>query len=647
MDKYNDIINRRILIIDDDVAIHAEFRRILTTANRSETTDQASALSIPGQSTPRIVPSSFELDYARQGNEGVERVKSALAAGYPYAVAFVDMHMPPGWDGAETVEHLWAVDEDLQVVICSAYSNYDLMQIIARLGHADKLLTIKMPAEPIEVLQCARALARKWLNERTVRRQMQALEQVVTAGSEGLEVANKQLRHLATHDPLTGLPNRVLLEDRLAQAMIHAERDGRIFALVMIDIDRLKLINDSFGYRAGDELLREVGRRMSGIIRDVDTLVRVGGDEFLMIIDPIAVPEDARLLAARAHEALKPIMRISGVETHCTASIGIAFFPRDATTIDSLMARAGAAMYCAKERGRNNAQCFESAMDPQTLDAAQLQSDLHEALEKKQFELHYQPKVDVQTGAVNSAEALIRWRHPERGLVSPGQFIPFAEDCGLIGPIGEWVVREACRQARAWQFAGLPLLRIAVNLSASQFRHGRLFEIVQEALNEAELDPTYLEVELTESAVMSDPEGSVKILEQLSVMGVLVSVDDFGTGYSSMSYLRRLPIDKLKIDRSFINEIATRSDDASIVRAIVLLAHSLNLKVVAEGVETGEQLAFLKSVGCDQYQGYYFSKALAPVEFEVLMRAQRSAEAELTQADMLRTHSKLSRYRAP
>jgi diguanylate cyclase (GGDEF)-like protein len=521
------------------------------------------------------------------------------------------------------------------------------MAILARLGHADKLLIVTRPFEPIELLQFARALTRKWFNERTLRLQMQSLEQAVSTRTAGLNAANRQLRHLATHDALTGLPNRVLLEDRLAQAMIRAAQDGRIFALVMVDIDRLQLINDSFGHRAGDELLQEVARRLSTIIRSVDTLVRVAGDEFLMIINPIEAPEDAKQLVTRALEALKPSMRIAAVAMHATASIGMAFFPRDGTTIETLIARAAAAMYYAKQRGRNNAQSFESSMDTQSPETAQLQSDLHDALALRQFELYYQPKVNVATGAVRGVEALIRWRHPTRGLVSPAQFIPFAEDSGLIGPIGAWVVREACRQAAAWRVAGLPALRVAVNISASQFRQGGLLEIVKEALSDAALDPTYLEIELTESAVMSDPEESVKILEQLSIMDVLVSVDDFGTGYSSMSYLQRFPIDKLKIDRSFISEILTRSDDASIVRAIVSLAHGLKLKVVAEGVETHEQLEFLRSVGCDEYQGYYFSAALPAADFAKLIgRQPGDPEAKIPQSEMERTHSKLSAYRA-
>jgi len=281
-------------------------------------------------------------------------------------------------------------------------------------------------------------------------------------------------------------------------------------------------------------------------------------------------------------------------------------------------------------------------MDTQSQDKVRLESDLHEAIALKQFVLDYQPKVDVKSGAVHSVEALIRWRHPQRGLISPKEFIPLAEDSGLIGPIGEWVVREACRQAKAWQRRGLPQVRVAVNLSASQFRQKNLLATIRQALLDADLDPSYLEVELTESAVMTNPEESVSILEQLSKMGVLVSVDDFGTGYSSMSYLRRFPIDKLKIDRGFISEIMTRPDDASIVRAIVSLAHSLRLKVVAEGVETPDQLNFLKTLGCDQYQGFHFSTPVSAADFEELLRRQRDDEPAGEESQAERTHSKLA-----
>jgi len=642
MAKGDAIANQRILVIDDNRAIHDDFRKILTRADDGEADLAAAELAIFGESAAVDVRPTFDVDSALQGEQGVECVRAALAAGHPYAVAFVDMRMPPGWDGLETIEKLWAVDPDVQVVICSAHSDYDWTEVVARLGHADKLLIIKKPFEPIEVLQCACALTRKWDNERIVRRQMDTLEQVVSARTEGLEAANKQLRHLATHDALTGLPNRVLLDDRLAQAIAHSQRNGHLFALLMVDLDRFKLINDSLGHRAGDELLQETARRLTGVARAIDTLARSGGDEFVMILHPIDARDDAELLAQRVIEALKPTMRIAGVDIHTSPSIGIAFYPADGTTTETLIARADAAMYSAKQRGRNNAQCFAPGMDTQSQDKVRLESDLHEAIALKQFELDYQPKVDVKSGAVHSVEALIRWRHPQRGLISPNEFIPLAEDSGLIGPIGGWVVREACRQAKAWQRKGLPQVRVAVNLSASQFRQKNLLATIRQALLDADLDPSYLEVELTESAVMTNPEESVSILEQLSKMGVLVSVDDFGTGYSSMSYLRRFPIDKLKIDRGFISEFMTRPDDASIVRAIVSLAHSLRLKVVAEGVETPDQLDFLKTLGCDQYQGFHFSTPVSAADFEELLRRQRDDEPAGEESEAERTHSKLA-----
>ncbi|MGH8177866.1 MAG: putative bifunctional diguanylate cyclase/phosphodiesterase [Steroidobacter sp.] len=507
------------------------------------------------------------------------------------------------------------------------------------------MLVLKKPFEPIEVLQCASALTRKWQSERALRSHVESLEHVVTVRTQGLEAANQQLRHLATHDSLTGLPNRVLLDDRLAQAIAHAHRNQQQFALLVLDLDRFKLINDSLGHRAGDELLNEVARRLGGVVRSIDTVARVGGDEFVLVLSPPSARTDALQIAQRAIEVLSTPMRISGVDLHPSSSIGIAFYPEDGAAADTLVAHADAAMYCAKQRGRSNLQCFEPGMDTITRDRVKLESDLHNALALQQFELYYQPKVDAATDYIHSAEALIRWRHPERGIIMPDDFIPLAEECGLISPIGEWVLREACRQCKAWQREGLPPLRVAVNVAASQFRQGNLLGVIRRAVDDAGLEPRYLELELTESAVMTNPEESAGILEHLSRMGVLVSVDDFGTGYSSMSYLRRFPIDKLKIDRGFVKDLMTRAEDASIVQAIISLAHSLRLKVVAEGVETSEQLDSLKSMGCDQYQGYHFSPPLPAVEFSELMRRRRDAEDAFSETDAVRTHSKLAAYR--
>jgi diguanylate cyclase (GGDEF)-like protein len=635
----------RILIVDDNLAIHGDFDKILGAPPRPAQA-LAGVESLLFGDAPASAPQRprYVLEFASQGREGVELAARALDAGRPFAIAFIDMRMPPGWDGLETIERLWQADPDVQVVICSAHSDYDWSDVVARLGQSDRLLVMKKPFEPIEVLQCASALGRKWQHERALRLQVETLENIVAARTEKLEAANRQLRHLATHDALTGLPNRVLLDDRLSQAMAHAHRDGQRFAVLVVDLDRFKLINDSLGHRAGDVVLDEISRRLGSVVRDIDTVARTGGDEFIVVVSPSGAAEDALTIAQRAREALRSPLRVCGVELHVTCSIGVAYYPDDGSAADTLIARADAAMYCAKQRGRNNVQRFSEGMDAATVGRVSMESDLHAALEGRQFELYYQPKPETESGDVHSAEALIRWHHPQRGLIPPDQFIPLAEECGLINEIGAWVLREACRQCAEWQRTGLPPLRVAVNVAATQFRRGDLLEVVRGALDGAGLDPRFLEIELTESAVMTNPEESAAVLEQLSRMGVLVSVDDFGTGYSSINYLRRFPIDKLKIDQSFVRELGCEVD-ASIVQAIISLAHSLRLKVVAEGVETSEQLRFLRSLGCDQYQGYHFSPPLPAGEFAELVRGWQRPEDDASREDGARTHSKLAGYR--
>jgi diguanylate cyclase (GGDEF)-like protein len=635
-----ELLRHRVLVIDDNAGIHQDYQKIL--AGRDAGQMSAAEAALFGERQPTLSRPTFDVDSAMQGRDGVELARAALAEGRPYSVAFVDMRMPPGWDGLETVEQLWKIDPDVQVVICSAYTDYDWLELLARLGHSDKLIVVKKPFEPIEILQCASALSQKWQNARALKRHVESLELVVTDRTSGLEAANRQLRHLASHDALTGLPNRLLLDDRIAQAIAHSQRHSHEFAVLVIDLDRFKLINDSLGHRAGDELLREVAQRLKSAVRAVDTTARLGGDEFVVLLDGPLTQAEAVEIGTRAIKVMEPSLRLLGIDVHISASIGIAFYPRDGATVDTLLARADAAMYSAKERGRNNVQCYAEGMSTMTQDRVKFESELHEALRNREFELHYQPKVDTLTGRVNSAEALIRWRHPQRGLVAPNDFIAIADECGLLDAIGEWVLFEACRQAKAWQREGLPSLRVAVNLAPSQFRLANLVEQIRRALEASGLNPQLLEVELTETAIMSDAEESIQILEAISRMGVLVSVDDFGTGYSSMSYLRRFPIDKLKIDRCFVDQMTRRPEDASIVQAIISLAHSLHLKVIAEGVETPEQLALLTQLGCDQYQGFHFSPALEPAQFLAFVKQSRADGRSLTDDEAERTHSKLA-----
>ena len=631
--------NRRVLVIDDNEAIHEDFRKVLCSSLASAQTLDLLESELLGGTGAAAVP-KFEMDSAFQGEEGVRKAQLAQSSGRPYALAFVDMRMPPGWDGLKTIEHLWRVDPAIQVVICSAHSDYEWNEVMARLNHSDKLLVLRKPFEPIEVQQSASALCQKWQNERLIRNHVASLEKAVDMRTRGLEAANRQLRHMATHDALTGLPNRTLLEDRLRQAIVNAQRHNEHFAVLVCDLDRFKLVNDSMGHHAGDMFLQEVARRLSTAVRDGDTLARQGGDEFVFVINPPANVSEAEAVARRALAALAVQLRIDGLDIHTTASFGVAVYPRDGERAELLLANADAAMYHAKERGAGM-QIYSPDMGGAAQYRLRMESDLHQALKQRQFELHYQPKVDTLTGAVRSAEALLRWQHPERGFIPPGEFIPIAEETGQIGAIGAWVLREACRQANAWREQGLPPLRVAVNISAAQFHQPGMVNGVRSALDSAGLPPNCLEIELTETCVMSNPEESIAILEELSRMGVLVSVDDFGTGYSSMSYLRRFPIDKLKIDKTFVAEMDTRADDASIVQAIVSLAHGLELKVVAEGVETAAQLDALRALGCDEYQGFYCSPALPAQEFEMLVRG-RTAEPRPFAAEIEQTASKLT-----
>jgi diguanylate cyclase (GGDEF)-like protein len=435
-----------------------------------------------------------------------------------------------------------------------------------------------------------------------------------------LSQANKQLHHLALHDSLTRLPNRSLLEDRITQAIASSTRSGKHFALMFLDLDRFKTINDSLGHHYGDKLLQAMAERLQQAVRAEDTVARLGGDEFVVLLGAIAEPTVAANIAQKLLDTLALPLNVEGQEQNVSVSIGISMYPDDGPGLRELMSNADSAMYHAKKMGRGNYQFFTPEMNAAAGARLALERDLRRALENREFELHYQPKVDMASGEVHAMEALVRWRSPERGLVPPNDFIPVAEETGMIIPLGAWVLQEACRQNRAWQLSGLPQMRVAVNLSAYQFRQQNLPEFVAGLLLETGLDASCLELEVTESVVMHNPAEAAMTLQRLHAQGIHISVDDFGTGYSSLSYLKQFRLDTLKIDRSFVRDISTDADDAAIVRSVIALAHSLRLRVIAEGVETTEQLDYLRMLGCDQYQGYLSSRPLPAVEFEAMMR---------------------------
>ena len=437
----------------------------------------------------------------------------------------------------------------------------------------------------------------------------------VTAARE----MSQAMAYSAQHDFLTGLPNRVVLNDRLSQAIAHAQRHLKKVAILFLDLDGFKHINDSLGHQIGDELLQSVARHLAGCVRDSDTVSRQGGDEFVVLLSEMDQPEQAAIAARRMLQAVAQTHTVDQHSLHVTASIGISVYPDDGHDATVLIKSADTAMYQAKAGGRHSYQFFRAAMTVRAVERQLIEEGLRLALEEQQFALHYQPKIDLITGQITGAEALLRWAHPTRGPIPPLQFIPIAEDTGLIQPIGRWVLHEACRQARAWVDAGLPALTMAVNVSAIEIRTDRFLDTVIDILEETGLDPGLLELELTESVLMKHAESAASILKSLRGKGVQLAIDDFGTGYSSLSYLRKFPIDALKIDRSFIHQVTSAPEESRIITAVIGLGRSLNLRVVAEGVETQEELSFLQSHRCDEAQGYYFSRPVAAESFAALL----------------------------
>ena len=469
-----------------------------------------------------------------------------------------------------------------------------------------------------------------WNDEGTLRAVIEASRDITerVEAEERLKASEERMTHIAHHDSLTGLPNRLLFLDRLVHSMAMSRRSSKQIALLFLDLDRFKNINDSLGHDAGDKLLKVVADRLQDLVRQTDTVARLGGDEFVIILEEFRGAQSVIAVAQKILSALKQGIHVKGTELHVTSSIGIALYPDDAADAEGLMQCADSAMYRAKQQGRNNCQFYTPDLNARTHEMLLLENDLAHALDLDEFFVMYQPQFDLQTDKLVGVEALMRWTHNKRGLVSPADFIPLAEDTGQIIPMGEWILKAACTQNKMWQDRGIPPIRVAVNVSVRQFKQPGFVDMVDRVLAETGLDPQWLELEITENVIMENYREAIMILTDLKVRGIHLAIDDFGTGYSSLRYLKNFPITKLKIDQSFVRDLAGDSDVSAIVSSIIDLGHNMRLEVIAEGIETSEQLSLLRGKGCEQGQGYYFSKPKTVAELESYFSECEDSEAQ-------------------
>ncbi|WP_131782461.1 EAL domain-containing protein [Legionella gresilensis] len=739
------IQNNKVLLVDDNQSIHEDFYKILKVKNEKADAFQETFNNLFNSAelpeTRETQAQTITLHSAFQGQEALQLVKKAMEIDEPYALAFVDIRMPPGWDGVLTIKKIWEVDPNIQMVICSAHSDYSLEEISKILDGQDNLLILKKPFDVIEVRQLTSALLKKWELKREVLLQIKNLEQAVAVRttelqnansnldknltlmkatiestqegilaldqneniliynqnfldlwnipaevmnegssleilkklaaqvenssdcltmilnlckqpktesvkelklntgqvfelyshyfSHGLEgdtpgvvlsfrdiTENKQLQeellHLATHDALTGLPNRIILMDRLQQAINYSKRSNLLVGIFILDLDNFKQINDTLGHKAGDELLNLVAVRMRNCFRESDTVTRFGGDEFVIILTGQINLENFTSLAESLQGIFNTPFLVQGNSVKVTGSIGISVYPLDGEIPDDLLKNADTALYHAKETGRNNFQFYTSELNDNLIKKVELESALQKAIENDEFILFYQPLVSVAANKIIGVEALLRWNHPTLGMLMPNNFLATAEKTGLIIPIGNWVLNTACAQTKKWQETIYSDLSVAVNISGSQILRSDFIHVVNRALKESGLEPRYLELEITEHVILENSNDVFNTMKILRDMGIKIAMDDFGVGYSNLNYVKFFPFDKIKIDKSFIQDIDTNIYDKNIIEAIINMTKSMGLQILAEGVETKEQLEFLRAHHSNQIQGYYVSPPLQP-----------------------------------
>jgi diguanylate cyclase len=607
----------RVLVVDDEADVRDAYRQILLEADvtrdlaafrdlRTRLFRKPDDVATPAPGAARAA--TFDPVFSDGAEAAVAAVREALAQEQPFAVVFLDMRMPPGPDGVWAAARIREMDPAIEIVICTAYSDVDPCEIGGIVPPEEKLSYLQKPFHPHEVRQMTIALASKWRAERTVVK-------------------------LAYFDALTGLPNREQSRNRLVSAIESAKQHERMLAVLYLDLDNFKRVNDTLGHAVGDDLLRVVASRLRSSLRYGDSwslessaisrpgdLARLGGDEFMVLLPNIRKPADAGMIAERIIAALREPMQLALNSLVVTPSVGIAIFPNDGTDVDTLLRNADLAMYFSKRRSAGTYSFYDAAMNANALQRFTIEDKLRGALQRNEFSLNYQPLFDIRTGHISGMEALLRWTNDQLGVVPPSEFISVAEETGLILPIGDWVLRSACAQAKAWHDEGLPLIRISVNVSGQQFALSDFPQQVDAILRETGLDPSKLELEITETLIMNDETWAEQVINQLKALGVALAIDDFGTGYSSLARLRRFAVNRLKIDRSFVTSLNECSDDRAIAAAIIAMSRSLRIDVTAEGVENISQLMFLQEHDCHEAQGYLLGEALPAGDAVQLLR---------------------------